>query len=286
MAAEGAVDKPYTRVLVATEDTEFDSGSERVAIELAAHCDIPLRVVMPLVTNPAYQSLAPMREEKAEEEAAAKIESLTRDAEAKGVKLDGIVRLGEEPYREIVDEASKFGADLLVLRRRGQRSFLANLLLGEMVQTVTGHVQCDVLIVPRAANLWQRGIVLASDGSRNSERATEVAARVARYFNLPLTVLCSAETDEKDEQAAGDRLSQALELVRANGSEATGRLVSGGKPSEAVLKGAEAIGADLIVVGRRGLNTVQRALVGGTSEWLASHADCPILIVHAESPTA
>lgn len=283
MSAEGALDKPYTHVLLATEDTEFDSGAERVAIDLAAGSKIPLRVVMPLVTNPAYQSLAPMREEKAEEEAAEKMDKLTRIAEAKGVKLAGKVRLGEEPYREIVNEARETDADLLVLRRRGKRSFLANLLLGEMVHTVTGHVDCDVLIVPRAANLWHRGIVLASDGSANSEKATEVAAGLARYYNLPLTVVCALEPGEEGDQVAADHLQRALAMVGSDGIEVSGRIANGGKVGEVILKTAGEIGADLIVVGRRGLNTVERVLVGSTSEWLASHSNCPILIVHAHS---
>ncbi|MEJ2432263.1 MAG: phosphoenolpyruvate hydrolase family protein, partial [Pseudolabrys sp.] len=70
----------------------------------------------------------------------------------------------------------KGGADLIVLRRRGKRSYLANLFLGEMVHTVVGHTRSDVLTVPRASEFWSRGILVATDGSPQSARATKMAA--------------------------------------------------------------------------------------------------------------
>ena len=46
------MDHPFEKILLATEHTEFDSGSERVAIEMARRCNLPLSVVVPVVTNP------------------------------------------------------------------------------------------------------------------------------------------------------------------------------------------------------------------------------------------
>jgi hypothetical protein len=62
---------PFSRVLLATEGTEFDVGAERVGIDLAASCGLPLLAVLPLVTNDVYESIAPECEERAEEEAVA-----------------------------------------------------------------------------------------------------------------------------------------------------------------------------------------------------------------------
>ena len=56
---------PFTRILLATEHTEFDVGAERVALELARRCGVPLAAVLPIVTNPEYEvtdpALAPQR---------------------------------------------------------------------------------------------------------------------------------------------------------------------------------------------------------------------------------
>jgi len=97
---------PFSRILLATECTEFDVGAQRVGIDLAASCGLALLAVLPLVTNDVYESLAPEREERAEEEAVAKLGKLREAAQARGVEVRGTIRLGEEPYREIVDEAS------------------------------------------------------------------------------------------------------------------------------------------------------------------------------------
>jgi nucleotide-binding universal stress UspA family protein len=80
-----------------------------------------------------------MLEHKAEAQAAAWVGRLREIALARGVKLTGKVRPGEEPFWEFVEEARECGADLIILRWRGKRGFLANLLIGQMVHTVTGH---------------------------------------------------------------------------------------------------------------------------------------------------
>ena len=51
-------------------------------------------------------------------------------------QIDLRVRRGDELYRQIVDEARERKTELIVLRRRGKRGFLANLLVGEMVSKV------------------------------------------------------------------------------------------------------------------------------------------------------
>lgn len=273
---------PFQRILLATEGTDFDAGAQRVAIDLAASCGIPLMAVLPLVSNPEFESLAPDLEERAEAEAAAKLADVRLAAQANGVELAGTIRRGEQPYREIVDEARERQADLIVVRRRGKRGYLANLLLGEMVHTVTGHAHCNVLIVPRATQLWSKAVLVATDGSPYGDQATAAAAAVAVHGGLPLTVVSVAEQRDglpADTAAAEAHVARALAVVGAAGAAADGRVVSDIRPAEAILAVAQEIGADLIVIGRRGLNRVERILVGSTSERVAGRANSPVLIV-------
>jgi nucleotide-binding universal stress UspA family protein len=269
-------------VLLATQCTEFDAGAERAGIELAARYVIPLYTVLPLVSNPEYESIAPMLEDATEAEAASKLQALREVAAGRGVDLIGKVRRGEEPFREIVSEAGERGADLIVVRRRGKRGLLANLLMGEMVQSVTSHASCDVLIVPPSANAWPRGIVLATDGSPHSLRASRVAAAVAARWTLPLTVVSVAGDDDVDGRRASACVDSALAEARAAGAAASGQVASG-KPHKAILHAAGLAGADLVVVGRRGLNPLKRALLGSTSQRVASHAEGAVLVVHADA---
>jgi nucleotide-binding universal stress UspA family protein len=272
----------FHTVVLATQSTEFDAGAERVAIALAARCAIPLYAVLPLVSNTEYETFAPMLEDVAESDAAQNLQKLRETAAARGVTLIGNVRLGEEPYREIIAEASERSADLIVVRKRGRRGFLASLLIGEMVHALTRHAPCDVLMVPREANIWSRGVLVATDGSPHGARAIERAASIAAAFALPLTVVSVAAEDDPDRRITADRINSAVAAARARGAAASGQILSG-KPAEAILLAAEQGGVDLIVVGRRGLSPAQRVLLGSISERVAAHADSPVLIVRAET---
>jgi nucleotide-binding universal stress UspA family protein len=272
---------PFTRILLATEGSDFDAGAERVGIDLAASCGVPLMAVLPMVSNPEFEILAPRLEEQAEADAASKLASLHQLALAQGVQVTGTVRRGEQPFREIVDEAAERQADLLVLRRRGTRSYLANLLLGEMVHTVIGHAHCKVLIVPRAARLWSRAVVVATDGSPHGDHAVAIAAAVAAHRDIPLTIVSVVEQHDGpsgDPATVNAQIERALASVAGAGIQASGRIVHG-KPADAILALAEETGADLIAVGRRGLGRVERVLVGSTSERVAGRANCPVLVV-------
>ena len=272
--------KSFERILLATEGTEFDVDAERVAIDLAAKCRLPLLAVMPLVSNAEFEIVAPMLAEKAEAEAVAHLDQLRQVAKARGVELLSAIRSGEEPAREIVDEARERKADLLVLRRRGKRGYLANLLIGAMVHKVIDHAPGDVLIVPRGAQSWSRGVLLATDGSSHSERAAEAAAWVAVRCGLEATVVSVPAHREEDESVAKANVDRALAVFRAAGVRATGRVATG-SPSEAILAVARDAGVDLIVLGRRGIGGVERLLLGGTSEKVAELADCSVMIVRA-----
>jgi len=145
-------------LLLATEHTEFDRGAEALAFALAHRHAVPLPVVLPVASNPEFEAVAPELAARADAAAAARLEDLARAAAQVGVTLVPEVRHGPEPYAEIVAEARERQAELIVIRRRGRRGLLANLLIGEMVSKVVAHAPCIVLIAPREARLWRQGI--------------------------------------------------------------------------------------------------------------------------------
>ena len=52
-----------------------------------------------------------------------------------------------------------------------------------------------------------------------------------------------------------------------------------GRPDADIVRLAEEIGADLIVIGGRGFWAVRRALMGSVSDSIVCHAHCPALVV-------
>jgi len=53
-----------------------------------------------------------------------------------------------------------------------------------------------------------------------------------------------------------------------------------GDPSDALIGVAEEVGADLLVIGNRGISGVRRYLLGNVADRVAHHAPCSVHIVH------
>ena len=270
----------FARLLLATEHTEFDSGAETVALALAQRCKLPLATVFPLLSNPEYEALAPQIAARAERDAAQKIAQLRAQADAVGVMIDLRVRRGEEPYQEIVQEAIEQGSELIIIRRRGKRGFLANLLMGEMVSKVVAHAACHVLIVPREARMWSRRVLVAAAPGAQGRALVSTATAVAAECGLPLHVVCVAPGDAQ-RQPADVFLTDALELARQHGVSVQAE-VRIGKPFTEILASATRCQADLIVIGSRSDNRIGRALVGGVAQKVIGLSESPVLILHFE----
>lgn len=273
--------KVFTRPLLATEHGEFDSGAEALAFALARHCGLPLAAVLPMVSNPEFEMIAPGLALKADIEASAHRLGLAASAAAQGVPLDLRLRRGPEPYAEIVDEARERAADLIVIRRRGKRGLLANLLVGEMVSKVIAHAPCSVLVAPRGAQMWARQMVVGIDPLAPDAALLTQAAALATECALPLRVVCVAASEPARTAA---QLALSAALVQAGGlcSQVDGE-VRVGRPHQELMAAAQACGADLLVVARHGGASLARAWIGGTAQKVIGLADCPVL-VHVDKP--
>jgi nucleotide-binding universal stress UspA family protein len=270
---------PYARLLLATEHTEFDAGAEQVALDLARQRGVPLAGVVPMVSNVEYESVAPELVARVEGDVHARVVALRADAARAGIDLDLRVRRGDEPWREIVAEAKDRNADLLVIRRRGKPSFLANLMVGEMVGKVATAAPCSVLMVPRAARVWTRRVLAAIDGTRAGPEVARAAARMAAAAGVPLVVVSVAAHGTADERAAAERvIAAAVVVARGEGADVAGQ-VAAGRPADAIAELAASMGADLLVVGRGGPEVHGRLHFGSNAQRVVGLASCAVLVV-------
>ncbi|HET9820564.1 MAG TPA: universal stress protein [Burkholderiaceae bacterium] len=274
------MDFPYRRPLLATEHGEFDVGAEALAFALARRHALPLDAVLPLPSNPEFEATAPAQAARAEAQAATSRIALQQQAAAQGVALDLRVRRGPDLHAEIVAEARERTSDLIVIRRRGQRGFLANLLVGEMVSRVIAHAPCSVLVAPRAAQLWRAGVLVGVDPEAPGAGMVAHAARLAAAGGVPLTLLAVAAR-EPGLAAAEQSLSALLPPARALGVQVRAE-VRHGRVADALAAAARECGADLLVVGRRTGPPVRRALIGSNATRLLGAATGPVL-VHIEN---
>lgn len=145
-----------------------------------------------------------------------------------------------------------------------------------------------------------RRIVVGVDGSDHARRALEFAideaeahggrleaVMVIPEFNMtwggvPEAMYLPPETDEvrkKEAQTELDRVVDNVVRRRASRPEVE-RYVALGAPGRTLLSIAN--GADLLVVGSRGLGGFRGLLLGSVSQQCATHAPCPIAVVPGE----
>jgi nucleotide-binding universal stress UspA family protein len=137
-------------------------------------------------------------------------------------------------------------------------------------------------------------IVVGVDGSDYSLNALRWAAEQARVTQRPLCAVMSWEwprlygepvvwpEDISFEDDARNVLRASVEKVLGSegADEVDLRVVEGHAPL--VLRD-ESAHAGLLVVGSRGHGEFAGMLLGSVSEWLATHAQCPIVIVRGEA---
>jgi nucleotide-binding universal stress UspA family protein len=141
-----------------------------------------------------------------------------------------------------------------------------------------------------------RTILVPVDFSEHSARALEVARGLARRFGSKLHLLHSypipasglfpfglviPEAFDRDiREAADGQLSRWCDKAAADGIPVE-RTITPIFPSEAIAQVAEEIGADLIVMGTRGLGGVKHVVLGSVAERTVRTAPCPVLTVKA-----
>ena len=83
----------------------------------------------------------------------------------------------------------------------------------------------------------------------------------------------------KVEEAGRKVLEAALAIARQAGCNDVKTHMPHGNAAEQILAHAEAIGADMIVTGRRGLSSISSLVLGSTSQRINHHASCACLSV-------
>jgi nucleotide-binding universal stress UspA family protein len=114
---------PSVRILLASEHTEFDAAPRPWHWPWRSAAGCRLHAVLPILSNPEFEMAAPQLAERADEQAAHSRQALQGLGRCRRGGAATAVRRGAEPFAEIVQAAHELPTDLIVLRRRGKRSF-------------------------------------------------------------------------------------------------------------------------------------------------------------------
>ena len=269
----------FDNLLLATDGSEVSAGAVKAALHMASRCGAHLTVMHMAKTLPDYAMFNPGGVQQAEEQGRAVLQEVEEQAGTACVNCAPVLRYGDEPVREIAKQAEESQADLVVMGRRGVH-WLERLMLGEAAARVIGHVHCSVLVVPKESGMWDKGILLAVDGSRFADVAAVSAGILAKRCGLPVTVLSVCANDDLKcdmVQAMADRVR---DLLRKDGVAADS-VVKEGNPAKAIVDAAAENECDLIVVGSHGRTGLDRILIGSVSQQVVVQAKCPVMVVKA-----
>ncbi|MCY8743346.1 universal stress protein [Bacillus licheniformis] len=115
-----------------------------------------------------------------------------------------------------------------------------------------------------------RHILLAADGSKHSERAADHAR--AKH-----EVLHSENRTELERERRSRLLSIENKLKQA--AVPYQMTMQHGDPGPAIVSYANHHDVDIVIIGSRGLNTLQEMVLGSVSHKVAKRVKCPVLIV-------
>jgi nucleotide-binding universal stress UspA family protein len=274
---------PLTRLeklLVATDETEFSEGAIREAIGFAKRCSSKLYALFVLETNPEYETIGSSVYEMEEAEAQTRLESVRMRAAQEGLDCDTIFHHATDPYRHIVDEAAEKGVDMIIMGRRDRRG-LMKVLMGEVAAKVIAHAPCKVLIVPRAARIAYKTILVATDGSFHGNAAVAEAITVVKRCGGSLIVVSAARSGSDSDLAEAQAHARSAVAMAEKEAISAESLTPVGRPYDVILETAGGRGVDLIVMGAYGKTGLKKLLMGSSTEKVISHAGCAVLVAKA-----
>lgn len=290
-----------TSILVAVDLSESSDEALRQAHERAVATAGRL-TVLHVVPNPLHgdplfphlyrevESAMPAKKRKLGAEVLERVLALTgRDeSEVEVVVEDGWAHV------VIVREAERRRADLLVVGSHGTTG-VKRLLLGDVAEKVVRHAHGPVLVArPRLGT----GVVLVATDFSEASTPT-VAAAVAEVRRSAAKLAIVHSVDLSPGLLAGLELSTGvfaygppqeipaelreavdgmlLSALSKHGAEGE-RIVTEGPAAAAIVRTAEQLHADLVVVGTVGRTGLPRLLLGSVAEAVVRYAPCSVLV--------
>ena len=189
------------------------------------------------------------------------------------------------PGREIVDIAERGSYDLIVLGA-GSHSWIKTRMLGSVSDYVVHSAPCSVMVVHEIDDGLDNCMLLAVDGSRHSNRATQMIADAFDPRRCKVEVVSVASVlapalapvpgavavlpmSDTDRTAALDLaegfVADAAGSLRVRGFEITTRVLTG-SPGPTIVDEGMSGGFDLVVLGARGHGPLVSAVFGSVSD--------------------
>jgi nucleotide-binding universal stress UspA family protein len=261
----------------------------------------------PAVTLEPAVKVTPRAVERAREEAERKLREAQTTAQEGAARLSELFpswqiraeAVADSPCWAIIKRAGEWPADLIVVGSHGY-SGLNRLTLGSVSQKVVIESPCSVRISrqhqPPAGQPLR--IIAGLDGSEDSERAvttilnrkwpagtevrlvTAIDEKVITAIFDPSPLLQRwMEADDEDPLAWVSRMIGDYRARLEAAGLVVDSMVNHGDPKTTLLNESSDWNADVIFVGARGHNIIERVLIGSVSTSIISRAQCSVEVI-------
>lgn len=204
--------------------------------------------------------------------------------------------VGGRPASQIVVEAERSDADLIVVGARGH-SATERLLLGSVSSEVVDHAHRPVLVVRHAR--FDR-VLVATDGSESAGAAAGFVRSSGLFTDAEVRVLSVIDPglpwwtglSAVDGMAAAEAYDSVVDAARMHAEESarstaerlgsehvTVAATHGRDVGSTIVAEASAWGAGVVVIGTRGQGMVKRLLLGSVSRDVLHQAPMSVLVV-------
>lgn len=291
-------------LLFASDGSDDARNAERFCLEFLKPADHRAMLTTVIETNPWMAALESHLE--LGPPVTAECEVLARDfLEAERQAFDVAGWTVETSQREghvvpqLGEQAQASNADLIIAGAHGHTRFM-EFLLGGVSDKLVKHARTSVMIVrtptprpPKPEGELFR-VLLAYDGSDNIDRSIEILQKLKLRKPLHVTIVRVLELVEafnldaiqhsstdwnEDIEEARESLKTTAWRLKGIADEVHTELHEGGDVSNEILKAADELQPDLIMIGHRGRSAIQTFLLGSVAYRVASHAKGSVLIV-------
>jgi nucleotide-binding universal stress UspA family protein len=213
-----------------------------------------------------------------------------------------VIRTGRA-HEELAKLAAETGADLVAVGPHGDKPRPWK-MLGTTAERLARAAAPAVLVVAHARSAPPRRVLVALDDTPIATTVLDWTKTIADTLGADVTAVhvlrepamshllspAATASDELDHavRVSPESLDEASRWLTALaeswfGHERADTIVAHGHPGDVILETARDVGADLIILGRRGSGTLIPAIAGSTVSTVLHGAPVPVLVITEEA---
>jgi nucleotide-binding universal stress UspA family protein len=266
----------YKKILIATDGTQHSSSAIIEAIDMSRKFGSEvylLHALKKIVVGDPFGVSRSVIMEKIRESTKKYMDTFKELATDDGVlKCEIIVSYGKEFHEAILEEAKKKNVDLIMIGR-SVSNVVTRIIYKGVTTHLLRHAPCNVLIVPLAALIQWKNIVLVHDNSDKSSAAAEEALRIAKIHSSEIIVVSVSSKHNNNHGISGVKKKANKEGIPIEVLNSKGNL------SDFVLKLSKEKDTDITITRGPEDGGVKDRLKKSFTEQIITRSICAVLVV-------